>query len=318
MASTSSRTGKGKPASSAPRSASAAERQARVAAMRAAQNRRERQQRALWISVTAVVVIVLLVGVLVGIKLSGGGKSAAGATGPASVAVVRDVTGVSAATLTAVGAGQVQARPKPLNAPPLTANGKPRVLYIGAEYCPFCAAERWPIAVALSRFGTWSNLGATSSSSSDAYANTATLSFHGATYTSDLLSFTGVEQTSNVRSGSGYKPLDTPSSADQALLTKYDAPPYVSASSAGSIPFVDLGGKYLITGASYSPQVIAGKSHEQIAAALADPGSAIAKAVDGTANAVTATLCELTGQKPAAVCGSAVITALQGSINAGR
>ena len=38
--------------------------------------------------------------------------------------------------------------------PALTSGGKPEILYVGAEYCPYCAAERWAMVVALSRFGT--------------------------------------------------------------------------------------------------------------------------------------------------------------------
>ena len=44
------------------------------------------------------------------------------------------------------------------NSTELTLNNKPEILYIGAEYCPFCAAERWSMIIALSRFGTFSNL----------------------------------------------------------------------------------------------------------------------------------------------------------------
>ena len=44
-----------------------------------------------------------------------------------------------------------------------------------------------------------------------------------------------------------------PTAAQQALLTKYDAPPYVSSADAGSIPFIDFGNKSLIIGASYNP-----------------------------------------------------------------
>ncbi|MBL7487524.1 DUF929 family protein [Frankia sp. AgB1.9] len=319
MASRSPGTSRGEQARG-PRAVSVPERrQARVAAMRAEQARRERQRRALWVSVTAVAVVVVVVGVLVGVKVSGGGKSTTAApSGPASAAVVHAVTGVPAATLTTVGAGKVQTLPKPISAPALTADGKPRVLYIGAEYCPYCAAERWPMVVALSRFGTWAHLGATSSSSSDVYPSTATLSFHGATYTSDLLSFAGIEQTTNVRSGSGYTPLDTVSAADQQLLATYDVPPYVGSDSAGAIPFVDIGGRYVISGASYSPQLLAGKTHGQIAAALTDPASPVAQAIDGTANAITATLCDLTSQKPAAVCASPAISTLRGTIHADR
>jgi hypothetical protein len=43
-------------------------------------------------------------------------------------------------------------------------------------------------------------------------------------------------------------------------------------------------------------------SHRQIAAALADPTSPVAQAVDGSANVLTAALCEVSGQQPAAVC----------------
>jgi hypothetical protein len=61
--------------------------------------------------------------------------------------------------------------------------GKPLVVYIGAEYCPFCAAQRWPLVVALSRFGTFSGLSVTRSASEDVFPDTATLSFHSASYT---------------------------------------------------------------------------------------------------------------------------------------
>src|SRR5205823_15010475 len=44
-------------------------------------------------------------------------------------------------------------------------SGKPEVLYIGAEYCPFCAAERWSLVYALARFGTFKGLLLSTSSS---------------------------------------------------------------------------------------------------------------------------------------------------------
>ena len=119
------------------------------------------------------------------------------------------VTNVPAASLDAVGFGTAQAAPTRIDAPPLTADGKPQVLYVGAEYCPFCAGQRWPVVVALSRFGTWSNLGATTSASEDVFPDTETLSFHGAGYTSDHLTFTGTElQTRTLKDGA-YTPLDT-------------------------------------------------------------------------------------------------------------
>ena len=54
-----------------------------------------------------------------------------------------------------IGASSPQAL-KPVTGPALTSGGKPEMLYIGAEWCPYCAAERWAMAVALRRFGTFS------------------------------------------------------------------------------------------------------------------------------------------------------------------
>jgi hypothetical protein len=45
-------------------------------------------------------------------------------------------------------------RPGTLNAvsgPHLTSSGKPEILYVATEYCPYCAVENWPLIVALSR-----------------------------------------------------------------------------------------------------------------------------------------------------------------------
>ena len=182
------------------------------------------------------------------------------------------------------------------------------MLYVGAEYCPFCAAQRWPVVVALSRFGTWSGLGKTTSASDDVYPDTATLSFHGATYTSDYLSFTGVETSGRTKLNGQYTPLDTLSAADQKTFETFNRPPYTTGS-AGGIPFLDLGGSYVSAGASLDPQLLAGKTHRQIAAALSDPASPLAQAVDGSANVITAAMCEVTGQQPTQVCSAPGVTA---------
>ena len=93
-----------------------------------------------------------------------------------------------------------------------------------------------------------------------------------------------------------------------ALYEKYDQPKYTSGADPGSIPFVLIGGKYLISGASYDPAVLKGKSHAQIAAALKDPDSDIAKAVVGTANVITAAVCATLTTKPA-VCSTPGVVA---------
>src|ERR1700722_14197678 len=75
----------------------------------------------------------------------------------------------------------------------LTSGGKPEIVYVGAEYCPYCAAERWALTAALSRFGTFSNLHYIHSSSTDVYPSTPTLTFYKSTYTSKYVDFQPVE-----------------------------------------------------------------------------------------------------------------------------
>jgi hypothetical protein len=288
----------------------------------AAALRRQQQQRRsrfLWAG-TAVGAVLLVVLALVLVKVVGGGSSSAPqqAAATASPQIVQAVTGVPSGVLNQIGLGKVDTLPKAITGQPaLTAGGKPLVVYVGAEYCPYCAAQRWGMVVALSRFGSFTDLKTTSSASADVFPNTATLSFHGATYTSDYLTFQGVETSGNVRQGSGYAPLDTLTAQQSQLLNTYDAPPYVAAGSAGSIPFIDFGNKFIMSGASISPQLLAGKSASDIATALSDPSSPIAQAVNGSANAFTAAICQVTGGQPGAVCTSPAVTAYQGKLGAG-
>lgn len=298
--------------------AAARQRHAQAALARVRRARRRRQL----VAAGAVAAVLIVLGALVVVRVVGGGRHpapAAAAAGAVPAAVLAQVTAVPPATLAAVGLGSATGLPKPITGspPPLQVSGRPAILYVGAEYCPYCAAERWAMVVALSRFGSFTGLSATHSSASDVFPNTATFSFHGATYTSRYVAFTGVETQTNQLQGGQYTPLDRLTAQQQQLLATYDAPPYVPASSAGAIPFIDFGNRYLVSGAGYDPGLLAGKTMPQISGALADPASPIARGVDGTANALTATICRLTGDQPAAVCQSPTIRTLAAHINAG-
>ena len=241
-----------------------------------------------------------------------------GPTGAALASVVSDLTSVPASTTDKIGngGGQVSGTPKAVtNGTPLTANGKPEMLYMGAEYCPYCAAERWAMIQALSRFGTFSGLSTLHSASvngagqAEPYPNTPTWTFHGSSYTSKYLTFTPVETQTNIpdKSTGTYTVLETPTKDQQALLTKYDVPPYVPSGSEGAIPFIYFGGKYIIAGASYNPQVLAGLSWSKIASEVKNnPTSDVAKAIGGTANYITAAICKMTGNQPASACTSTI------------
>jgi hypothetical protein len=232
---------------------------------------------------------------------AGSGTSATGAALPARV--IKDVTAVPAATLNAIGPGSTVSKAvTSISGSALTSAGKPEVLYIGAEYCPYCATERWSMVVALSRFGTFSGLRGIYSSSTDVDPSTPTLTFYKSTYTSKYLTFTPVETTTEDRNTT----LQTPTAQQAKIWQKYD--------SAGNIPFIDFGNKYLINQVTYDPSVLKGKTWAQIAAALNDKSSAIAKGADGSANVMTATICKLTHNKPANVCTSPMITSLEGQL----
>ncbi|HEY6296805.1 MAG TPA: DUF929 family protein [Streptosporangiaceae bacterium] len=243
-------------------------------------------------------------------------SGANGQVGAASAAIIGQVTSVPASALEAVGngGGEVTARPIALGGAPLAANGKPEMFYFGSEYCPYCAAERWAMIVALGRFGTFSGLAIIRSAAADGageaepYPDTATWTFAKATYSSPYLDFTSVENLSNIPDPStgGYTTLETPTAAQQALVAKFDGPPYVPPANAGAIPFIDFGNKYGIFGASYSPQVLAGLSWSQIAGDLSNPDSAVGDAIGGTANYLTAAICAMTGNQPASACTATV------------
>ena len=68
-------------------------------------------------------------------------------------------------------------------------DGKPLVVYVGAEYCPYCAAERWVMVMWLSRFGTFKNLSEIQSSSTDVCPNTDTFTFYKSSYSSPYIDF---------------------------------------------------------------------------------------------------------------------------------
>ena len=281
--------------------------QARLARERA--RRRQGRVRTAWWAIGAVPAFVVLL-VIINVAIHTSGSRSAPETGPLSPAALNALS-PEPSTLDSVGRGAGVTFPNSAkNQPALTADGKPLVLYVGAEYCPFCASQRWALTIALNRFGGFTGLTATHSASDDVYPNTPTVSFHGSTYTSDFLAFQGVEVATNERSGGRYQPLDSLTPEQQQILNTYDAPPYTQ--SAGAVPFVDFGNRFLQTGSSYSPQLLAGMSVNDVAAALTnDPNGQVAQAIFGAANAFTAILCGLTGGAPAQVCTTPAATAYQ-------
>ena len=187
--------------------------------------------------------------------------------------------------------------------PPLTDSGRPEVLYVASEYCPYCAMENWPLIVALSRFGQFTGLATSRSPEFEHIAPVDSWTFYGSHYTSPYLAFVPVERYSNVllnakadpNAGESYRKLQQLTPAQQAILAKYDKP--------GSTPFLDFGNRAVQVGSGLiPPQLMTGKSWPQLAAALRQPKTDLGAVMLYEADSLTAELCRLTGDRPASAC----------------
>lgn len=170
--------------------------------------------------------------------------------------------------------------------PPISEGGKPIVVYLGADYCPYCAAQRWSLILALMRFGSFSGLYYMASSPTDVFPNTPTFTFSHSSYVSDYVTFQAYE--SEDRAG---QPL-------QSVPSNYSS---ISRQFGGSIPFIDIGNRYVAIGASFSPSLLAGKNWTTIASSVqADQGEGVQ--IKQGANVLTAAVCKLTDNRPQSVC----------------
>jgi hypothetical protein len=233
---------------------------------------------------------------------------------PAPKSLVSAVTSIPHNVSSQVGRGNAT-QPAKLSAPVLAnPDGRPRIVWVGAEYCSSCAAERWPMVVALSRFGVFSNLRVTTSTALDGYPNTRSFSFYGSTYTSPYITFEAVELFTNIPWATGFTPLDAITPEQQALVDKFDKPPYVDPSSRGALPFIDFANQYSIVGNTFSPAVLRAENADSIAVALFDPTTTIAKGVIGSANDSTAAICKITKNQPVSVCSDPVVQNIESQL----
>jgi thiol-disulfide isomerase/thioredoxin len=168
-----------------------------------------------------------------------------------------------------------------------TANGKPVVVYIGADFCPYCAVERWSLIMALSRFGNFSNLHYMTSSSDE--GDYATFTFTGSSYSSKYVVFQSFEQEDRNRN----------------VVTTI--PANYSSEFTDSYPFVNFGNKYLLQTLIPDTTILAGKNWTQILSDISTTDATGAIIKEG-ANAITALICSLTSNAPASVCNEFAVS----------
>ena len=158
-------------------------------------------------------------------------------------------------------------------------DGKLFVFFMGAEYCPYCAAERWAIVRALQKFGQWSGLNQTMSAARDEqFLNLPTYDFTEATYTS-----THIEFVSRETKDREFKPLQKLLKAEEKLVHKYN--------SKKEIPFLLIGGRFMQIGSGFTPKIFIGHTFRQTETELKKSESEIRKTIDEEASYIAALLC---------------------------
>ena len=276
-----------------------------LGALRARARRRHNRR----LSALSVVLALVVLSALGLARLSGGGRERGGQAHLASY--FEAAVAVPGTTLSAVGLPPSVSVPTKVSPVPAATSSEGTVSYVGAEYCPFCALERWALVVALSKFGTFSHLSdAVFSSSTDIYPHLASWSFAGARYSSPYFSFEAAELNSSTPKGKdGYKALQVMTPPERAAFGHYDP--------QGSLPFVDIGDRYVTVGSSSSPSVLEGLSLAQVGQSLANPSSPVAKAVDGSANYLIAAMCQVVQGTRPAICSSRTTAEALGALSSG-
>ncbi len=181
--------------------------------------------------------------------------------------------------------------------------GRLPVLFVSAQYCIFCAAERWALVDALDRFGTLSQISPSQSAIVDGVnAPIPTYDFTRAQFASPVVDFQHVD----VADQNG-NPLQQLSAAQQSMLDRYDP--------RGGIPFLDIGNTYVQVSSGYAPSLLQGLSFAQVQQALTDPASTVGQTIHLEGTRITALICKLASSAPQAVCQDPAVQADLAQLN---
>jgi hypothetical protein len=180
---------------------------------------------------------------------------------------------------------------------PFVSDGKPVVVFIGGEFCQFCAIERWALVISLMRFGNFTSLHYMTAGSTE--GDYATFTFVGSSYSSSFIAFRP------------YEAADRDRNSFQTVPSNYSA---VWNHYSSGFPFIDFGNTYVIPSSVLaSPGVLANKNWTQIISEISasdDTGLQIKEA----ANLFTAIICKVTQGSPVGVCAASPINSIAVSI----
>jgi hypothetical protein len=180
---------------------------------------------------------------------------------------------------------------------PFVSAGKPTVVFIGGEFCQFCAIERWAIVMTLMRFGNFTSLHYMTSGANE--GDYATFTFVGSSYSSSYIAFRA------------YEASDRDRNSLQTVPSNYSA---VWSHFGSGFPFLDFGNTYVSPSSVLAdPSILAGKNWTQITSEIStgdDTGLQIKEA----ANLFTAVVCKVTQGSPGSVCSASPISSTISSI----
>ena len=180
--------------------------------------------------------------------------------------------------------------------------GKLFVFFMGAEFDPYCAAERWAIVRSLQKFGQWDGLKQTISAARDEpFLNLPTYDFTKATYTSPHIEFVAREIKDRE-----FNPLQKLLKTEEKLLRKFNP--------KKEIPFLLIAGRFTQIGSGFTPKIFIGHTFRQTETELKKVESEIRKTIDDEANIISALLC-VSGLPPE-LCKEAGTAELVAQVNA--
>jgi hypothetical protein len=170
---------------------------------------------------------------------------------------------------------------------------KVRVFFLGAQFCPFCAAERWALVSALERFGTLTGYAPEAHTPGMAgFRLVPTYDLRNAVYTSPYLNY-----SSNEIFDKDNAPLDTLDADAQAIVDRFDP--------EAKFPFLMINGQYVQFDSGFSPGLIDGLDFQTLRGQLeSGEQNEATQAIIAEADLITRYLCNSTGGEPGVVCTS--------------
>ncbi len=255
--------------------------------MRARQKKKDRTRRITIYVTVAIIAASIAVGVYFVSTASGGSVLDKYDNVPISSTVMAGLQSVSRQPYGPAPSSTMQSDVDNYAQSPYVSNGKPELVFVGGEFCPYCAVERWALIMALNRFGNFTNLHYMTAANDE--GDYATFTFVGSSYSSNYIVFKAFEAE------------DRAGNALQTVPANYSS---VWTTFGNGFPFVNMGNTYVIKVSLLAfPDILTGGNWTSILNEISTSDSTGLQ-IRQAANMITAVICKATSGSPAAVCSA--------------